>query len=102
MGILKVLFGKKTNKQVLKQLLEEGAIIVDVRTKGEYSSGYINGSENFPLQDISSKKDQILAMKKVIFCCASGLRSAQATNYFKSKGLVCINGGSWKTVNELV
>jgi rhodanese-related sulfurtransferase len=35
----------------------------------------------------------------IIFCCASGNRSGQATQYFKQLGYECENGGSWLDVN---
>jgi rhodanese-related sulfurtransferase len=38
----------------------------------------------------------------IIFCCASGNRSGQATHYFQSIGVDCENGGSWLDVNYLV
>ena len=36
-------------------LLDRGAVIVDVRTKGEYSSGHIRGSVNIPLDRLSDQ-----------------------------------------------
>ncbi|HRB19894.1 MAG TPA: rhodanese-like domain-containing protein, partial [Chitinophagales bacterium] len=38
-------FGPKVD---YKQLLQEGAVIIDVRTKAEYQSGHIKGSMNIP------------------------------------------------------
>ena len=38
--------GPKVN---MRELIDNGAIIVDVRTKGEYAGGNINGSLNIPL-----------------------------------------------------
>ena len=60
----------------------------------------MNGSINIPLQEIMNHLDKIKAMKQpIIFCCASGGRSGQATHYFKSIGVNCENGGSWLDVN---
>ncbi len=74
--------------------------IVDVRTRAEYSGGHVNGSVNIPLQEITSHIEEIKAMEQpIIFCCASGGRSGQATQYFKSLGVNCENGGSWLDVN---
>jgi len=77
--------------------------IVDVRTHAEFSGGHVVGSINFPLQEITNHIEEIRAMEQpIIFCCASGNRSGQATNYFKSIGVECENGGSWLEVNHLV
>jgi phage shock protein E len=74
--------------------------IIDVRTRAEYSGGHVNGSVNIPLQEITNHIEEIKAMEQpIIFCCASGGRSGQATQYFKSLGVNCENGGSWIDVN---
>jgi phage shock protein E len=74
--------------------------VVDVRTRAEYSGGHVKGSVNIPLQEITSQIEEIKAMEQpIIFCCASGGRSGQATQYFKSLGVNCENGGSWLDVN---
>jgi rhodanese-related sulfurtransferase len=74
--------------------------IIDVRTRAEFSGGHVNGSINIPLQEITNHIEEIKGMKQpIIFCCASGGRSGQATQYFKSLGVNCENGGSWLDVN---
>ena len=41
--------------------------------------------------------------KPIVLICASGMRSAQATQYLASQGIEqCYNGGSWLVVNGLV
>ena len=35
-------------KADLAKLVKEGALIVDVRTKGEFQEGHIEGSKNIP------------------------------------------------------
>lgn len=74
--------------------------IVDVRTPAEFMGGNVSGSINIPLQEVVERESEVMKLKQpVIFCCASGARSGQATSYFKSKGLDCENGGSWLNVN---
>ncbi len=74
--------------------------VVDVRTRAEFSGGNVAGSINIPLQEVVENEAKIMALEQpIIFCCASGGRSGQATQYFKSKGLNCENGGSWMDVN---
>jgi phage shock protein E len=81
-------------------MINQKMTIIDVRTPGEFMGGNVAGSINIPLQEIQNRTDEIKALQQpIIFCCASGMRSGQATAYFKSIGLDCENGGSWLDVN---
>lgn len=98
--ILKQLFGlgPKVN---YKELLQQGAQIIDVRTKGEYQSGHIRGSVNIPLQQLNTQLSKIKKDKPVITCCASGMRSASAKSILKSNGFTEVyNGGGWASLQQ--
>ena len=102
MGLLEFLgFGNKT-KQV-KEFMAKGAVIIDVRTEGEFKSGHIEGSKNIPLHEISSKIEVIKKLDKpVIVCCRSGMRSGQANSILKNNGIESINGGGWSSLNSKI
>ena len=79
-----------------KELVANGATIVDVRSKGEYQSGHIKNSINIPLDTLQSQLSKIKKDKPVITCCASGMRSAAAKSVLKSAGYAEVyNGGGW-------
>jgi len=79
---------------------EFNGTIVDVRTRAEFNSGHVAQSVNIPLQEIMEHLEEIKRMKSpIIFCCAAGIRSEQATQYLRSLGVACENGGSWLEVN---
>lgn len=92
------LFGFGNNK--IKEALQKGAVVIDVRTAYEFDLGHVPHSINIPVNRISSNIERIKDIKKpVIFCCASGARSGQALQIMKSKGLTEVhNGGSWENV----
>lgn len=99
MGLLDLLFGNKSKK--IEDFKSRGAIILDVRSKGEYENGAIPGSKCIPLQNISSKVSEIKKWNKpVICCCASGMRSASAAGILKSNGVEAMNGGGWYSLNN--
>lgn len=76
--------------------------IVDVRSPGEFMGGHVLGSVNIPLQEIPARIEEIKAMPQpIILCCASGMRSEQATQYLRQQGVECSNGGGWLDVNSL-
>lgn len=76
--------------------------IVDVRTPGEFSGGSVSGAVNIPLNELPDRLKELKEMKApLILCCASGMRSGQATDYLSRQGVDCLNGGSWLEVNYL-
>ena len=88
--------GPKTN---WKALVQQGAIIVDVRTRAEYQGGHIKGSVNIPLQNLADNLAKLKKAKPIITCCASGMRSASAKGILTSHGFTEVyNGGGWASL----
>ena len=82
-----------------KGLVSNGALIIDVRTPGEFQSGHIKGSINMPLQSLQSQLSKMAKDKVIITCCASGIRSANAKTILKSNGFKVVhNGGGWQSL----
>jgi rhodanese-related sulfurtransferase len=70
--------------------------VIDVRTTAEYMGGHAPGSINIPLQQLPEHIQELKTLPQpIILCCASGIRSMQATALLKSQGINCENGGSW-------
>lgn len=86
-----------------KDLMANGAQIIDVRTKGEFQSGHIKGSVNIPLDSLKNNLSKLKKDKPVITCCASGMRSASAKGLLKANGFVDVyNGGAWVSLNSKI
>ena len=98
---LKRLFGlgPATN---YKSLLQQGAIIVDVRSKGEFRGGHIHGALNIPVDVLPQNLNQLKNKNQVIItCCASGMRSSSAKNILKASGYNEVyNGGGWNSLKS--
>ncbi|MDP3929384.1 MAG: rhodanese-like domain-containing protein [Sediminibacterium sp.] len=102
LNFFKSLFASKGNEDIQEQLAA-GAVIIDVRSEGEFGGGHIKGSKNIPLNKLAGKLESVKKLNKPIICvCASGMRSSQATNYLKQNGLSAFNGGSWHSIKNLV
>lgn len=100
MGLLSML-GLSGKQENVTEFMAKGAVIIDVRTPGEYQGGHIKGSKNIPLNVLSDKLSEIKKWNKpVIACCASGMRSAQATSVLKSNGVDAMNGGGWSSLEN--
>lgn len=68
------------NKEAAAKLLEEGAVLVDVREEEEYRKGHMEGAINIPYSDIHDKAKHIWRdlSTKIIVYCSTGKRSHQA------------------------
>jgi rhodanese-related sulfurtransferase len=99
---LKKIFGLGP-KVDFADLVKQGAIILDVRSPGEYRQGHIKGSLNTPLNDISNHITKLKKDSTIITCCASGMRSASAKSILKSNGFTQVyNGGGWSSLQNKI
>ena len=73
--------------EALRLWQNKEAIIIDVRTPGEYRDGHIPGVVNIPLDELEKRIGEIPKDKKVVLICRTGNRSAQGTRLLRSKGL---------------
>ena len=98
MNFLELIFGKKVN---LQEIISNGALILDVRTKVEYQSGHLKNSINIPIDNLPQNMKKLNKNKPIITCCASGARSASARRILKSNGFEQVyNGGSWYSLRK--
>jgi rhodanese-related sulfurtransferase len=58
--------------------VEDGAVLVDVRTPEEFAAGHIEGAINVPVQSLPAGSEAIPADRPVVVYCRSGARSARA------------------------
>ena len=92
-------FGPSVN---YAELVKEGAIILDVRSKGEFAGGHIKGSINISVDTLKSNLDKLKNKNSpIITCCASGMRSASAKSILLANGYTKVyNGGGWSSLKN--
>jgi len=61
-------------------MVRAGALLLDVRSPGEYAGGHLGGAINIPVDQLASRISELPAGKKIVVYCASGVRSAQAAS----------------------
>lgn len=85
-----------------KQMIKEGAVILDVRSKREFSSGHIRNAINIPVEQLNSNLSRLKKKEQHIICyCASGMRSGRARRILKSRGYQSVfNGGSLNSLRN--
>ena len=94
MGFFSNMFGSKNytniNNEELKNIIKnnKNALILDVRSIGEFRSGHIPKAKNIPVQELSSQINNLDAYKNddIIVYCASGGRSSSAANILNKNG----------------
>ena len=85
------------------KLVQQGAVIVDVRTKSEYQAGHINGSRNIPLDSIKKEIQSLKKLNKpIVTVCMSGARSGMAKSVLASAGIEVYNGGAWTSLKRKI
>jgi len=88
------------------RLMNEGAVVLDVRKPDEYAQGHIVNSKNLPLETLSSGERTLDKYKKkiVLTVCNSGLASNRAAAQLRRDGVeqaFSIRGGiaGWRSDN---
>ena len=102
MNFFQKLFGSSPTVD-LKQLINDGAFLVDVRTNAEFHSGHVKGSVNIPVDTLAGQLSKFKNKKDIIVFCRSGMRSRQAKSILEQNGFSnVVNGVSWDRVNQFV
>ncbi|RYF72977.1 MAG: rhodanese-like domain-containing protein [Cytophagaceae bacterium] len=99
LNLLKTVFGSTGNNK-LKQVLAQGAVIIDVRSPNEFDAGHAKGAINIPLDQLKAKVVQLKSYQKpIVLCCASGMRSSQARLILLEHGITnMFDAGSWRNL----
>ncbi|RTZ60646.1 MAG: rhodanese-like domain-containing protein [Gammaproteobacteria bacterium] len=82
-----------------RQMLAQGASLVDVRSPQEFGAGALPGAVNIPLQTLPENTHVIDRDKGVVLYCASGQRSEMAKRFLQQSGYRNVhNLGSWRNI----
>ena len=78
------------------RLINDGAVVLDVRDGTEYAAGHLANSRNIPVADIDKRAAELPAGKPVVVVCATGSRAARAASVLRKSGradVFCLDGG---------
>ena len=90
---------KGLSAKVLKEKVDGGALVIDVRRSDEYASGHIKNAKHYPLHSLEKKMTKLPKDRDIIVYCLTGGRSAQAVSILKSNGFTKVfNGGGYADV----
>lgn len=90
--------GEKKGNTDLKALLDGQALVVDVRTPGEFASGHHPRAVHIPVDEVESRlKEFGDKTKPVVVYCQSGNRSGQAKRTLEANGFTAVtNAGGYR------
>lgn len=91
-----VAVASRLTAQQVRDALDEisDLLVLDVRSKGERATGYIEGSVNVPLVQLPGRLRQLNADAPVVTYCAGGYRSSIAASFLRLRG--------WHDVSDLI
>jgi phage shock protein E len=88
-----------------KALLSNGALVIDVRSPGEFNSGNLARAINIPLDEIDSALPRRVKDKSqaLLLHCQSGMRSSMAKKKLNALGYArAFNLGSYARAAQIV
>jgi rhodanese-related sulfurtransferase len=80
-----------------------GALIVDVRSPGEYQTGHFPGAVNIPVDEIGQRTSELGEKDRhIVVYCRAGRRAALAKEQLEKVGFTnVVNGGSLDAMLKL-
>ncbi|HEX2673290.1 MAG TPA: rhodanese-like domain-containing protein [Polyangiaceae bacterium] len=75
-----------------RQLVQSGARLVDVRTRGEFADSHIAGAVNIPVQELEARMSELDPKNgAIVVYCRSGHRSGNAARMLKQAGFAAVH-----------
>jgi len=76
------------------QLINNDAVIVDLRTVDTFSQGHIVSAKNIPADELDAKMNTLEAMKSkpIVVVCDAGMTSTKAVNTLREAGFESVYG----------
>jgi rhodanese-related sulfurtransferase len=88
------------------RLMNQGALLLDVRSQAEFDSGHIRDARHLPQEQVGGAAETLKKYKEkvIVACCESGMRSGAAARVLRTQGftkVVNLRGGlqAWRAEN---
>jgi rhodanese-related sulfurtransferase len=76
-----------------RELVAQGALLLDVRTASEFARGNLAGAINIPLDELPDRLGELPKDKTIVTYCSSGSRASQAADLLRRQGFTVCNLG---------
>ena len=97
--------GTRISSKTAADYLRNGAVVIDVRSAGEFTANHLPKAINIPLSEIDSVISRKVSNKNQVLLlhCQSGMRSSQAVSRLKALGYAnAFNLGSYGRAAEIL
>lgn len=104
-GLLLLKRGSLISKRAAQHYLADGAMVIDVRSAGEFTAGHLPKAINIPLSEIEAViVRKVKARNRVLLLhCQSGVRSQTAARKLRAMGYSnAFNLGSYSRATQVV
>ena len=89
-----LIFGRGRDLDGARRLVDEGAVLLDVRSEGEFAEAHVAGALNIPVQSLARRLHELPPKHHpIVVHCRSGMRSATAASLLRQAG--------WSTVVDI-
>lgn len=73
-----------------RELVAQGAQLVDVRSPGEFGFGHLQGAKNIAVDQLPARLGELDKAKPVVLYCQSGARSRSAGGLLLGSGFTAV------------
>jgi len=94
-------FGKRVDPAKARELVANGALLLDVRSPEEFASGHIKGAKNIPVGSVAGRVSELGDRSRaIVVYCRSGMRSSRAAGVLRDAGFAHVHDlggmGNWR------
>ena len=92
----------KLPPEEVAKLIEEGALLIDVRSKVEARNGIAPGAANISLFTLKRRMDELPRDRNIVLYCGTGGRAGKAKEVLEAAGFKAFNGGGYATILKIL
>jgi rhodanese-related sulfurtransferase len=75
----------------VEDLVNAGAVVIDVREPDEWSAGHAPGAVFIPMGQVEARLDEVPREATAVIVCRSGARSNTVTQFLNLQGFKAVN-----------